>query len=54
MISDKPKPPFRLLPLPITDVAESEANELWLEAGIACGDGGSREDGRSTPALGAT
>ena len=54
MISDKSKPPFRLLPLNIPDVVVSSPKEVarLLEAGTARGNGGSREDGGSTPALG--
>lgn len=50
MMSDKPKPPFRLLPFEIPEV-ESKDKEVarLLEAGAARGYGGSRDEGGSTP-----
>lgn len=54
-MSDRPKPPFRLLPLVTPDTIESVVKEFvrLLDAGTAAGNGGSRDDGGSTPALGA-
>lgn len=55
MMSDKTKPPLRILPLDAPNVVESKDREFvrLFEAGTATGNGGSRADGGSTPALGA-
>ena len=55
-MSDKANPPLRLFPLDIPDVVVSMPNEVarLFEAGTASGNGGSRDDGVSTPALGTT
>lgn len=52
-MSDKTKPPLRLLLFEIPDV-ESKDKEVarLVEAGTATGNGSSRDDGGSTPALG--
>lgn len=53
-MSDRPKPPFRLLPLLTPDTIDSVVKEFvrLLDAETEAGNGGSRADGGSTPALG--
>lgn len=46
-------PPLRLLPLEIPDAVSAKEFVRLFEAGTARGNGGSRDDGGSTPALGA-
>ncbi|KAF5801581.1 hypothetical protein HanXRQr2_Chr06g0249721 [Helianthus annuus] len=50
-MSDKTKPPLRLLPFAAVESSDREPARL-LEAGAASGNGGSRDEGGSTPALG--
>ena len=52
-MSDRAKPPLRLLLSLVDDNFESSDKLVTrFEAGTARGNGGSREDGGSTPALG--
>ena len=52
-MSDIMRPPLWLLPLLTLEVVDSSPKDLvrLLEAGTAAGNGGSRDDGASTPAL---
>ena len=53
MISDKPRPPLRLLTLLILGIDSAVVLFVRvLDAGTEARNGGSRDDGGSTPALG--
>lgn len=53
MISDKPRPPLRLLPRLILGIDSAVVLLVkLLDAGTEAWNGGSRDDGGSTPALG--